>query len=42
MDLKGMGCDGVDRICLALDREAWQAVVTMIMFVGFDKWLEIS
>jgi hypothetical protein len=37
-----MGCDGVDRICLALDREAWQALVDVVMNVGFRKWLEIS
>jgi len=31
MDLKGIGCEGMDSIGLALDRDRWRALVNAVM-----------
>jgi len=31
MDLQEMGCEGMERIDLAQDRDRWQALVNMVM-----------
>jgi hypothetical protein len=31
MDLKGIGCEGMDSIVLALDRDRWRAFVNAVM-----------
>jgi len=33
MDLQGVGCRGVDWIELAHDRDGWQALVNVIMYL---------
>jgi hypothetical protein len=38
MDLREIGCGGIDWIDLAQDRDRWQAVVTTVMnFLGSIK-----
>ena len=31
MDIQDMGCEGIDWICLAEDRDRWRALVNAVM-----------
>ena len=42
MDLQEVGCEGVDWIDVAEDRDSWLALVNMVMKIGFRKMWGIS
>jgi len=42
MDVYEAGCDGVDWIGLAQDRDRWRALVNVVMNFGFYKMRGIS
>jgi hypothetical protein len=35
MDIKEIGCEGVDRILLAKDGDQWRTLVNMVMYLRF-------
>jgi hypothetical protein len=42
MDLQELGCEGIEWIDMALDRDRWQALVNAVMNFGFHKMWGIS
>jgi hypothetical protein len=42
MYLREIGCDGMDWIDLAQDRNPWRALVNTVMNLGFHKMLDSS
>jgi hypothetical protein len=42
MDLREIGCDGVDWIDMAQDREQWKALVNTVLNLGFHEMLGSS